>query len=46
MQENLENSAVVTGVEKGQSSLQPQRKTVSKNVLIAAQLHPSHTLVK
>ena len=39
MQENLENSAVVTGLEKGQSSLQPQRKTMSKNAQTTAQLH-------
>ena len=50
MQENLENSAVVTGVEKGQSSLQPQRKTVSKKCFncctIAPISHPSEVMLK
>ena len=31
---------------KGQFSFQSQRKAMSKNAQIAAQLHSSHTLVK
>ena len=46
MSANLENSAVATGLEKGQFSFQFQRKTMSKNAQTTAQLHSSHTLVK
>ena len=46
MPANLENSAVVTGLEKGQFSFQSQRKAMPKNVQTTAQLHSSHTLAK
>ena len=45
MPANLENSAVVTGLEKGQFSFQSQRKAVLKNAQTTAQLHSSHMLV-
>ena len=48
-QENLENSAVATGLEKGfwvQFSSQSQRKAMPKNAQATAQLHSSHTLAK
>ena len=45
MPENLENSAVATGL-KGQFSFQSQRKAMSKNAQTTAQLQSSHTLVK
>ena len=45
MPANLENSAVATGLEKGQFSFQSQRK-VMKNVQTTTQLHSSHTLIK
>ena len=35
----MENSAVATGLEKGQFSFQSQRKVVPKNVQTTAQLH-------
>ena len=43
---NLENSAVATGLEKGQFSFQSQRKAMPKNAQTTAQLHSSHMLVK
>ena len=46
MPANLENSAVDTGLQKGQFSFQSQRKAVLKNVQTTAQLHSSHTLAK
>ena len=39
---NLENSAVATGLEKGQFSFQSQRKATPKNVQTTTQLHLSH----
>ena len=44
MPANLENSAVATGLEKGQFSFQSQRKAMPKNALTAAQVHSSHTI--
>ena len=44
MPANLENSAVATGLEKGQFSFQAQRKAMSKNAQTTAQLYSSHTL--
>ena len=41
----LENSAVATGVKKGEFSLQSQRKVMPKYAQITAQLHSSHRLV-
>ena len=41
---NLENSAVVTGLE-GQFSFQYQRKAMPKNAQTTTQLHSSHMLV-
>ena len=46
MPANLENSAVATGLKKGQFSFQSQRKAMPKNAQITAQLYSSHTLVK
>ena len=46
MPANLENSAVATGLEKGQFSFQSQRKAMPKNAQTTAQLHSSHVLVK
>ena len=46
MPANLENSAVATGLEKGQFSFQSQRKAMPKNVQTTAQLHSSHTIAK
>ena len=46
MPANLENSAVATGLEKGQFSFQSQRKAMPKKAQTTAQLHSSHTLVK
>ena len=43
---NLENSAVATGLGKGQFSFQSQGKAMPKNVQTTAQLHSSHTLAK
>ena len=43
---NLENTAVATGLEKGQFSFQFQRKAMPKNAQTTAQLHSSHMLVK
>ena len=45
MPANLENSAVVTGLEKV-FSFQSHRKAMPKNVQTTAQLHSSHTLAK
>ena len=42
---NLENTAVATGLEKGQFSFQFQRKATPKNAQTTAQLHSSHTLI-
>ena len=44
MPANLENSAVATGLEKGQFSFQSQRKATPKNVQTTTQLHSSHML--
>ena len=46
MPANLENSAVATGLEKGQFSFQSQRKAMPKNAQTNVQLHSSHTLGK
>ena len=46
MPANLENSAVATGLVKGQFSFQSQRKAMPKNAQTTAILHSSHTLVK
>ena len=46
MPANLENSAVATGLEKGQFSFQSQRKAMTKKAQTTAQLHSSQTLVK
>ena len=47
MSENLENSAVATGLEKMFSwGLESPRKAIPKNAQITSQLHSSHTLVK
>ena len=43
---NTENSAVATGLEKGQFSFQSQRKAMPKNAQTITQLYLSHTLVK
>ena len=43
MPANLENSAMATGLEKGQSSFQSQRKAMPKTLQTTAQLHSSHT---
>ena len=42
----LENSAVATGLAKGQFSFQSQRKAMPKNAQTTAQLDSSHMLVK
>ena len=44
MPANLKNSAVATGLEKGQFSFQSQRKAMPKNAQTMAQLQASHTL--
>ena len=46
MSANLEDPAVTTGLEKGQSSSQFPRSIVPKNVLTIGQLHSSDTLVR
>ena len=46
MPANLENSAVATGLDKGQFSFQSQKKAMQKNAQTTAQLHSSHTLLK
>ena len=46
MSANLEDRAMTTGLEKGQSSSQFPRSVVPKNVLTIGQLHSSHTLVR
>ena len=43
MSANLENSAVVTGLEKVKFSFQSQRKAMPKNAQTTAQFHLSHT---
>ena len=47
MPANLQNSAVVTGLEKGQFSFPVPKKGQyqTKNIQTTAQLHSSHTLV-
>ena len=45
MPENLENSAVATGLEKV-TSFQSKRKGMPKNAQTTTQLHSSHMLVK
>ena len=46
MPANLENSAVATGLEKGQFSFQSQRKAMQKTTQTTTQLHSSHMLAK
>ena len=46
MPENLEKSAVATGLGKVSFLCQSQRKAMPKNAQTTAQLHSSHTLVK
>ena len=46
MPANLKNSAVATGLQKGQFSFQSQRKAMPKHAQTTTQLHSSHTLVK
>jgi len=46
MSTNLEDSAVATGLKKGQASFQPQRKALQKNTQTTTQLHSSHTQAK
>ena len=46
MPENLENSAVATGLEKVSFHSNPKKKAMPKNAQTTAQLHSSHTLVK
>ena len=43
MPANLDNSAVATGLEKGQFSFQFQRKAIPKNAQTTAQTLISHT---
>ena len=43
MPANLENSAMATGLEKGQFSFQSRRKAMPKNAQTTTQLHSSHT---
>ena len=42
MSADLENSAVATGLEKGQFALQSQRRAIPKNVQTTVQLFISH----
>ena len=44
MPANLENLAMATGLEKGQFSLQSQRKAMPMNAQTTTQLHSSHML--
>ena len=46
MPPNLENSTVVTGLEKVSFSFQSQKKAMSKNAQTTSQLYSSHTLAK
>ena len=46
MSANLDDPAVATGLEKGQSSSQFTRRVVPKNVHIIGQLHSSSMLVR
>ena len=46
MPANLENSAVATGLEKGQFSFQSQRKAMPKNAQITTQMHASKVMLK
>ena len=46
MPANLENSAVATGLQKGQFSFQSQRKAMPKNAQTTAQFHSSHMPAK
>ena len=43
---NLENSAVATGLKKGQFSFQSQRRAVPKNVQTITQLYSFHMLAR
>ena len=45
MPENLEKSAVATGLEKVSFHSNPQRKAMPKNAQTTTQLHSSHTLI-
>ena len=44
--ENLENSAVATGLEKVSFHSNPKEKAMPKNAQTTAKLHWSHTLAK
>ena len=46
MPANLENSAVATGIRKGQFSFQSQRKAMTKNVQTPTQLYSFHMLAR
>ena len=46
MSAKLENSAVTTGLKKGQSSSQVLRKAVLKNVQATGELHSSPMVVR
>ena len=46
MPENLENSAMATGLGKGQFSFQSQKKAMPKNTQTTTQLYLSHMLAK
>jgi len=46
MPENLENSAVATGLEKASFPKKSQRRAMPKNVQTSAELHSSHTLAR
>ena len=46
MPANLENSAVATGLEKGQFSFQSQRRAMLNNVQITVQMHSFHMPVR
>ena len=43
---NLESSALVTGLKKGQFSFQSQRKAMPNNIQTTAQLHSFHMLAR
>ena len=43
---NLENAAVVTGVEKVSFHFNPKKRAMPKNAQSTALLHPSHTYSK
>ena len=46
MSANLENSAVITGLEKVSFHSNPKERQCQKNAQTTTQLHSSHTLVK